>query len=303
MRARPRLHLQTLDETLDFAQPKLNPSGTHAIGPMHRGMDKPYMVAITNSGRFAFVTSVAEDVSGLVSPDWAANEFVSAFVSGLAPAMDFLAEVSRQRTASRGFNIVVGDGVTVAYYCSRARVAPTQLHPGVYILSNGLLGTPWPKCEWLRGRFSSQANEFISGTFASHERGLPSGTIPAADVVPSARKENYDMCEAMLGVMCDQTVPLTNQRFHAVPPPSLAPFLPSVLTPPVALSPSLYYGTHTTVVIIIPPYGECLYAQRSLSAPVGEKGPGGMWDDSAFCRKDVVFHRLEDVAYAPDGAM
>ena len=273
--------------------------GTHVIAPIQAKYDKPYAVAITNSGRFAVVTLVAEDGPGFYTQDLASNAYVDKFMAHPTSAVDYLNEVAayetRAGTARQGFNILVGDGVNVAYWSSRVKMAPTVLVPGVYVLSNALLGTPWPKCEWLRGLFAKKSSDFVTGTFASKDRALAAASVPAADVIPSARRENYEMCEAMLYVMCDRTPPLVCPRFHAVPGPAIAPFVSSVFLSPVHLAPRLLYGTHTTVVIIIPPYGECLYAQRSLSAPVHDAA--AVWEEKAYCRKDVVFHRLEDAPY------
>jgi uncharacterized protein with NRDE domain len=288
---------QTLDEVLEFAQPRLNPAtGTHVIAPFHRSIDKPYNFAITNSGRFAVLSTVGEEPGSLLAPDWTANDFVANFIMQSTSAIEYLNSVHRHvvltnSTASRpGFNLVAGDGVNVAYMCSRTRAAPVTLVPGVHVLSNGLLGTPWPKLEWLRGRSARRASELIKSSFVAK----PAPPPTAAEETPQCRKDNYELCDAMLHVMSDRTAPLLNPKYHVAPPVEIERFVETIFTPAFLVADKLCYGTHTTVVAVIPPFGECLYAQRSLLTPVND--PAQTHHESVYCRKDVVFHRIEEAA-------
>lgn len=286
---------QPLDLSLDFAQPKVTASGTHVIAPIVMGSDKAYACALTNSGRFAVATTVCECEEDLLRFDWAANEHVNRFVEVVDPAMEFLTTLAKHTgPGTRGFNLVVGDGISVGYYSNRCPGTPVLLSSGVHVLSNALLGTPWAKCEYLRGRTAPRLHDFLMSTLVDRDR-LPPSAVPAADVPPASRRENYDLCELLLQVLGDRTAPVWNPQYHCLPPSSVFPLLSSAFLPAVETTERTLYGTHTSVVAVVPPFGECLYAQRSLAGPVRDLSIP--LDETRFCRKDVVFVRMEDAGY------
>lgn len=240
-------------------------------------------MAITNSGRFAIVTAVCTASETLFNPDPLLEGLVHGYMSRVTSALEYVSEVARMQGGPRGYNVVVGDGETVAYYSDVSGVGPSQLDPGVHILSNGLLNTPWPKCERLRGRFSMCAVEAVQGSL-SDTPGIPTPAPPGS---------HYEVCDLLLHIMCDAKQALYHPSYHSAPPSELEPFVSTVFTQPMLVpsSPRLF-GTHTTIVVAIQQYGECLYAQRSVNGPF--TGTLSTWDDKLYCRKDVVFMRLED---------
>lgn len=110
-------------------------------------------LGISRSGRFALVTNYREPGA----TDAGTGEYLSrgrltsAFLAGSQSAMHYLADIAGQAQRYRGFNLIVGDGDTVAYLGNRGdAVVPRRLPAGRYTLSNRLLDTPWPKTERLR---------------------------------------------------------------------------------------------------------------------------------------------------------
>ena len=283
---------QRLDEPLDFAKPELMSSGAYLLAPVAMDSTEVYSLSVTNTGRFAFATSIAAAASDLLTPDMSSSGLVTAFAASSQEALQFLQAVAREtKPGTRGFNIVVGDGVSVAYWSNGCPAQPTVLAPGVYVLSNGLLNTPWPKCEYLRGRLAKKTATFLASTFAASAR---LAIVPGADGIRASRKENYDICDSVLQVLCDQHHVLGDARFHALPSDELAPLAASVFLPPVVISPSTYFGTQTSIVAVIAPFGECLFAQRSLSSRF--TGPLDSWNlSSLYSRRDVVFDRVATV--------
>lgn len=68
--------------------------------------------------------------------------------SDLHPA-DYLARISASTEQYAGYNLLLGDGLSL-WYASNRSAEPIHLPPGIYGLSNGLLDSPWPKV--LRGK-------------------------------------------------------------------------------------------------------------------------------------------------------
>jgi hypothetical protein len=133
------------------------------------------------------------------------------FMSGHTTALEFLNRVAAVHAlavsslaaggdpsgdAPLNFSIVVGDGSTVAFYCSSVASPPSKLFPGVHVLSNGHLNAAWPKCEWLRGRFALRTLDFVRSSFESKER------EDTARVAPSAQHPSMVRCRATASPFC-----------------------------------------------------------------------------------------------------
>jgi len=100
-------------------------------------------LGVTRDGRFAAVTNVREPQSYRVGAP-SRGHLVGNFLAGRAPALAYLAGLMPMAPAFNGFNVLVCDGATLAWFSNRGSGART-LPPGVYGVSNALLDTPWPK--------------------------------------------------------------------------------------------------------------------------------------------------------------
>jgi uncharacterized protein with NRDE domain len=87
------------------------------------------------------------------------------FLAGDARAADFAHGVQRRAADYRGFNLLLGDRGSLWYVGSRAGPA-RELPPGIHVLSNALLDTPWPKVERFRGRFEDALAQADPGPLA-----------------------------------------------------------------------------------------------------------------------------------------
>jgi uncharacterized protein with NRDE domain len=100
-------------------------------------------MGITKGGRFAAVTNF-RDPSDRRSTALSRGALVTEYLLGtLAPA-DYLAGLASRAGRYNGFNLLAGDGRTLAYLGSREGEA-RMVEPGVHALSNHLLDEPWPK--------------------------------------------------------------------------------------------------------------------------------------------------------------
>ncbi|SHK04312.1 NRDE family protein [Rhodothermus profundi] len=123
--------------------------------PAHWWTEAPHVLAgqdleaggawlgISRRGRLALVTNYREPdrrAAGRRSRGWLTRDFLL----GDEPPASYLQHVLAGSTAYNGFNLLVGDAETLVYGSNR-REGIDVLAPGLYGLSNHLLGTRWPK--------------------------------------------------------------------------------------------------------------------------------------------------------------
>lgn len=106
-------------------------------------------LALSKRGRLACVTNVRR----MITPDPAAPSrggLVSAFVRGDAPAQSYGEGIADRAMAFAGFNLLLWDGRDLRYLNNHPRFVSRVVPPGVHVVSNADLDTPWPKTEKLR---------------------------------------------------------------------------------------------------------------------------------------------------------
>jgi uncharacterized protein with NRDE domain len=100
-------------------------------------------LGVDRRGRFAAITNV-RDPARVVADAPSRGELVADFLTGDEPAPDYAHRVAGTGERYNGFNLVVGDGVSLWWLCNRGG-PPAPVRPGVHGISNGLLDEPWPK--------------------------------------------------------------------------------------------------------------------------------------------------------------
>jgi uncharacterized protein with NRDE domain len=100
-------------------------------------------MGVTRDGRFSAVTNVREPQMYRVGAP-SRGHLVGNFLVSRAPAMGYVAGLMPVAPAYNGFNLLLFDGRTLAWFSNRNHGART-LPPGVYGLSNASLDTPWRK--------------------------------------------------------------------------------------------------------------------------------------------------------------
>lgn len=100
-------------------------------------------LGITRTGRFAAVTNFRETPPASVPPR-SRGDLTTNFLLGEMTPTEYLAEVDTRATEYNAFNLLVGDGDSLYYYCNRQAVIQ-RLEAGIYGLSNQLLDCEWPK--------------------------------------------------------------------------------------------------------------------------------------------------------------
>jgi uncharacterized protein with NRDE domain len=144
-------------------------------------------LGVSRTGRFAAVTNVREPQRTLAGAP--SRGFLPGnFLLSRAPSLAYLAGLMPRAMAYNGFNLLVMDGATLAWYSNRAPAMRT-LPPGVYGVSNHLLDTPWPKVA--RGKDDLRAALTVDDDDALEARlfeslarrdPAPDGELPATGV-------------------------------------------------------------------------------------------------------------------------
>jgi uncharacterized protein with NRDE domain len=148
-------------------------------------------MGVTATGRFAAVTNF-RDPSDKRSTARSRGELVTEFLAGTESAARYLSNLSARDHEYNGFNLIVGDGLTLLYYGSReGHVRPIE--HGVYGLSNHLLDEPWPKVTFARREMQAALEELdpMPRLFAmlSNDAAAPDVQLPQTGVgVPWERR-------------------------------------------------------------------------------------------------------------------
>lgn len=109
-------------------------------------------MGISRTGRFAALTNYRGP--GERELDKASRgDLVADFLIGSDPAEVYLGTLRPERY--NGFSLVVGDVAQALWVFSNRGPQPRALEPGVHVLSNHLMDTPWPKSQRLRARMEA----------------------------------------------------------------------------------------------------------------------------------------------------
>ncbi|WOL10707.1 transport and Golgi organization [Canna indica] len=111
----------------------------------------------TKDGRLAFLTNFREPDS--LSGTKSRGELPKRFLECTKCPLEFVQEIVKEADQYNGFNLIVADLCTksMIYISNRPKGKPIsilEVPPGVHVLSNANLNSPWPKAEKLRKEFS-----------------------------------------------------------------------------------------------------------------------------------------------------
>ncbi|PIA46736.1 hypothetical protein AQUCO_01500347v1 [Aquilegia coerulea] len=112
-------------------------------------------LACTRQGRIAFLTNVREatPLPGAKSR----GDLVLGFLQSKKRPMEYADEVLKEADQYNGFNLLLCDlcSKTMVYVCNRPKGEPLvqEVSPGIHVLSNAQLDTPWQKSQRLGQSF------------------------------------------------------------------------------------------------------------------------------------------------------
>lgn len=118
-------------------------------------------LALHESGRLAAVTNVRR----MIPPDPKSpsrGALVAQFLGSNKSADRYSHALAASASGYAGFNLLLFDGHHLSY-CSNADSFVSQsIEPGVHVLSNASLNTPWPKTKRLRGALQAFINQRVA---------------------------------------------------------------------------------------------------------------------------------------------
>ncbi|HLS99041.1 MAG: NRDE family protein [Porticoccaceae bacterium] len=182
-------------------------------------------LAVGASGRFAAVTNYREGRP--VPGDRSRGELPLHFVTGNDAPEAFVAGLAAQGLRYGGFNLLAGDGDSIAW-CSNRKAGHQRLVPGIHTLSNHLLDTPWPKSELARLKLQKLLHGDDFGV------------------------------EELFAVLADRA-PFDD---HSLPVTGVGLDKERVLSPPFIVADG--YGTRCTTVLRVDRAGRLLFAEQNF---------------------------------------
>lgn len=149
-------------------------------------------LAVSTSGRLAAVTNVRR----MATPDPNApsrGKLVAEFLLGEASAADYAASLAEQAENFSGFNLLLYDGQELRYVDNHPEFEQAAVEPGIHVLSNAELDTPWPKSQrlraalegWVKDKWESPAP--LLKALADREP-APDAELPSTGVTPQMEK-------------------------------------------------------------------------------------------------------------------
>ncbi|QTC00645.1 NRDE family protein [Alcaligenes sp. SORT26] len=191
-----------------------------------------------NRGRLALLTNYREIPGSKTGQQRSRGELIPQFLRDERSPKDYLEQLALQGADYAGFNLFVlqwptGDQpLRLGYYSNRHHDgSPHILEPGVHVLSNAWLNTPWPKSLFLKETLQAQHFDGSEPAFESLFQGLRNQEVAPDTDLPKTG------------------LSLEHER---------------LLSSPFIVSPD--YGTRCTTVIAINQQGQGLLRERSFNA-------------------------------------
>lgn len=103
-------------------------------------------LGLRTDGRFALLTNFRDPNNNRDAAP-SRGQLVEQFLRGNGAPVNYLQGLAPRAGAYNGFNLLVGDGLILAYGSNKAPSFVQTVNPGVQGLSNALLNTPWPKTQ------------------------------------------------------------------------------------------------------------------------------------------------------------
>ncbi|GLJ21309.1 hypothetical protein SUGI_0391570 [Cryptomeria japonica] len=152
-------------------------------------------LASSATGRLAFVTNFREPTS--IPEAKSRGNLITRFLKSSKTPMEFAQEVAQEGEEYNGFNLILMDLCSgkIAYVTNRAEgtsCSVKEVSPGMHVLSNAQLDTPWPKVQRMRCKF-----EELLQKFGQDE-------IPETQIIENIMKDTVHADRTMLPITgCD----------------------------------------------------------------------------------------------------
>ncbi|KAK4424006.1 hypothetical protein Salat_1594000 [Sesamum alatum] len=201
-------------------------------------------LACTKDGKVSFVTNVREIPSH--SQVKSRGDLPIRFLKSQKSPKEFAEELMGEANQYNGFNLIVADlcSMTMFYITNRPKDdAPSivQVSPGIHVLSNANLDTPWPKAQRLRHSFEDV-------------------------VVQKCCDAEISMKEITEKLMTDTTKDDQEELLPHIYPPAFEYLLSAIFVE--ADTPGGRYGTRSVSAVALETSGAVSFYERSLEKDV-----------------------------------
>ncbi|KAF8013226.1 hypothetical protein BT93_I1175 [Corymbia citriodora subsp. variegata] len=129
-------------------------------------------LACSRDGRIAFVTNVREVAKG--PPPKSRGDLPVRFLESKMNPTEFAEEILKEAHQYSGFNLILVDlsFKSMIYVTNRpkdGKALVSEVPPGIHMLSNASLDTPWPKAVLLRSNFKKYLEKYGAGELPAEE--------------------------------------------------------------------------------------------------------------------------------------
>jgi uncharacterized protein with NRDE domain len=150
-------------------------------------------LGLATTGRFAAITNYRQRPRAAAT-EHSRGELTRGYLTGDAPAQDYLRDVSARAADYRGFSLIAGVPGELYFYSNRGNGVAT-IARGVHGLSNHLLDEPWPKVRngiaVLNGLLGAAESTLIDGLYAmlGDRTPAPDHLLPATGLAPERERD------------------------------------------------------------------------------------------------------------------
>lgn len=198
---------------------------------------------VSTRGRLAAVTNVRAGLNPEKKP-CSRGWLVRDFVRGVGGAVAFAAALKDAGREYGRFNLLLWDGVELAFASNHPRADHQAISPGLHAMSNGAFDAPWPK--------SGHAMRALTAWLAA------------------ARRDARDMDRAALAPLFEALADTTVAPDGLLPDTGVGTELERALSPPFVSGDR--YGTRCSSVVVAGD-GQFVFAERRFgpnAAPTGD---------------------------------
>ncbi|WP_046181339.1 NRDE family protein [Domibacillus tundrae] len=114
-------------------------------------------MGVSKNGRFCALTNYRDPNEQSAGKE-SRGHIVRAFLESHLTAEVFLNELDREKDRYPGFNLVAGTKDELYAYGSRSGEKPFLLPPGIHVVSNAFINTPWPKTVRAKEKMAAALN-------------------------------------------------------------------------------------------------------------------------------------------------
>lgn len=177
-----------------YNRPTINAHTWSTNPPLIAGKDKKAggtWLGITKTGRLAAITNY-RDINNIRENAPSRGHLVKDALLTPLCTRDYLTHLKKTSSLYNGFNLISGSK-NALFYFNNIRQKIEEVPPGVHVISNAFLNTPWPKAAWVQKSFKSllkSSNTVVDAVFDIflNQQTYPKESLPKTGLSPEMEK-------------------------------------------------------------------------------------------------------------------